>query len=106
MCSIHEELCNMCVGTLIIWCVPNCDIMLSIIFPSKVDLSFQCHLLDLALKSPFAMAIKELLCTILLTNLIRSFYTKFQSRLEIGWEMYKEIKLQIFILKLIHPCKY
>ena len=53
MRSIHqEEVFNMCAGSLITWYNPNCDVMLSITFPSKVDLSLQCHLLDLALKSP------------------------------------------------------
>ena len=38
MRSIHEEeVSSVCVGSLITWCNPNCDVMLSITFPSKVD---------------------------------------------------------------------
>ena len=36
MRSIHEEeVFNMCVGSLITWYNPNCDVMLLITFPSK-----------------------------------------------------------------------
>ena len=34
-----EEVFNMCVGSLVTWYNPNCDVMLSITFPSRVDLS-------------------------------------------------------------------
>ena len=40
MRAVHEEeVFNVCVGSLITWYNPNCDVMLSITFPSKVDLS-------------------------------------------------------------------
>ena len=65
MRSIPEEkVYNMWVGSLITWCNPNCDVILSITFPSKVDLSWQCHLLDLILKSPIATTRKGFLWTI------------------------------------------
>ena len=65
MRSIHEgEVFNMCVGSLITCYDPNCDVMLLITFPSKVDLSWQCHLLDLALKSPITTTKKGFLWTI------------------------------------------
>ena len=39
MRSVHkEEVSNMGVGSLIAWCNPNCDGMLPITFPLKVDL--------------------------------------------------------------------
>ena len=39
MRSIHEErVFNMCAGSLIAWHNPNCDVMLLIAFPSRVDL--------------------------------------------------------------------
>ena len=40
---------------------PNYDVMLSVTFPSKVDVSWQCNLLDLALKSPIATTSKGFL---------------------------------------------
>ena len=58
MKSIHEkEVSNKCVGSWSNWCNPNCDVMLSIPFPLKVDLSWHCQLLDLALKFPIATTI-------------------------------------------------
>ena len=50
----------MCVGSLITWRDLNCEVMLSIAFPSVVDL------LDLALKSPIATTTKGFLWTIFL----------------------------------------
>ena len=35
----EEEVPNMCVGSLITWYNPNCDVTLSITLPSKVNLS-------------------------------------------------------------------
>ena len=62
--SMHEEeVFNMWVDCLITWYNPN-YVMLSIRFPSKVDLSWQCHLLDLALKSPITTTRKGFLWTI------------------------------------------
>ena len=65
MRSMHgEEVFNMYVGSLITWYNVNCDVMLSITFPSKVNLSLQCYLLDLALKSPITTTRKGFIWTI------------------------------------------
>ena len=51
--SIHEEEdSNTWVGSLIIWCKPNCDEIFCIALPSVVVISFLQQLLDIALKSP------------------------------------------------------
>ena len=53
--SIHEEeVSDMCVGSLIIRCNPNWCVTFSVASPSKLVLSWQKQLLDLALKSPIA----------------------------------------------------
>ena len=50
--SIQEdEFSSICVGSFIIWCNPNCDVILSTEIPSEVLLSLSYHWLSLALKS-------------------------------------------------------
>ena len=62
--SIHEEEdSNICVGSLITWCKPECDDIFSIALPSVVVMSFLHQLLDFALKSSRSTTKKGLLCT-------------------------------------------
>ena len=50
--SIHEEeLFKICVGSLISWCKPFCEVTASIFLPSSLVISLLYQLLDLALKS-------------------------------------------------------
>ena len=49
---LEEEDSNIWVGSLIIWCKPNCDEIFSIALPSVLVMSFLQQLLDFALKSP------------------------------------------------------
>ena len=73
MRSRHEEkVSNMCGSSLINWHNPNYGVMLSITLPLNADLSWQCHLLDLALKSIIAMTRKGFLWT-RFCNSIQSF---------------------------------
>ena len=55
MRTIHEdELCKICVGSFMTWCIPNCDVKLSNTFPWEVVLSLQYQNFDFALKPPIA----------------------------------------------------
>ena len=76
MRSMHkEEVSNMCVGSLITWCNLNWNIMLSITFPLKVDLSWHSNLLDLKVIS--LIATKGFFGLYFL-NLIRAFRESFK----------------------------
>ena len=59
----EEELSKICVGSLITCCRPNCHVTFSIIFPSKLHLSFLYEFFDLALKSPVSTAKKGMFWT-------------------------------------------
>ena len=64
----------MCVGFLITWCNRNWDVKFSSASPSKLVLSRQNQLLDLALKSPIATTKNGFLCT---------KFSKFNSRFSV-----------------------
>ena len=100
----------MCVSSLITWYHPNGNVMLTITFPSKVisfkNLSWQCHLLDLALKPPTAMTRKGFLWTMFF-----KFNSKFLEKVSKSSkvrqrDLQTDIKLQtlspIFISNLIN----
>ena len=53
----------MYVGSLITWCNPNWDVKFSVVSPSKLALSGQKQLLDLALKFLTATTKNRFLCT-------------------------------------------
>ena len=61
--SIHEEVSNICVSSLITWCKANCDDIFSIALPSLVVMPFLHQLLDFVLKSPRSTIKKGLFCT-------------------------------------------
>ena len=61
--KLGEDDCNICLGSLITWCKPNCDEIFSIASPSIVVMSFLHQLLDFALNSPRSSTKKRLYCT-------------------------------------------
>ena len=66
--SIHEEeFCNIFVGSLINWYNPSCEVILSIVLPSKVVLSLFYQFVDLALKSPMYVIQKGYFCAKILS---------------------------------------
>ena len=93
--SIHEEeVSNICVGLLIIWCKPNCNEILFIVLSSLVVMSFLHQSLDFTLKLPRSTTRNGLFCT---TD------SRFSSRLSLkdsnrfcDWlgDLYNAMKLQ------------
>ena len=58
--SIHEqEFCNKCVGSFINWYNLNWEVILSVVLPLKLVLSWLYQLQDLALKSSIIVVRKE-----------------------------------------------
>ena len=93
--SIHEEEdSNIWVGSSIIWCQPNCDVIFSIALPSVVVVSFLQQLLDFALKSPRSTARNGLFCTAD-SRFSSRFYLKDSNR-SCDWfgDLYNAMKLQ------------
>ena len=101
-----DEVFDMCVGSLIICCKPNCAVTFSISFPSWLDLSRENQSFYLAFKSPIKT---------IRNGLFWHKVPKLNSRLSmnfsnLSWDwlgdLYKQIKLQIlppiFNSKLIH----
>ena len=58
----EEEDSSICVGSLIIWCKPNCDEIFSLALPLVVAMSSLHQLLDFALKSPRSIIRNYLHC--------------------------------------------
>ena len=63
MRSIHGEDPNICVGSLITYCRPDCCEIFPIALPFIVVVSFFHQLFDFALKSPRSTTKKGLFCT-------------------------------------------
>ena len=106
--SIHEEEnSNIYVGSLIIWCKPNCDEILSIDSPSVVFMSFLHQLLDSTLKSPRSTTRSGLFC-----NADSRFSSRFSLK-DSNWsrdwpgDLYNAMKLQSLSLSsnLAHSSK-
>ena len=66
----------MCVGSLMIWLSPNCDVICSILLPSKLVRSFAHQFVDFALKSPIATKRKGLFCA-KLSKVLSGFFPSF-----------------------------
>ena len=61
---IHEkEGSNICLGSFITWCKPDCDELFSVALPSIVVMPFLDQLLDFVLKLPRTTTEKGLFCT-------------------------------------------
>ena len=56
----ENNVSKVCVGSLIIWCKPFCEVNVSIFAPSELVLSLIHQLHDFALKSPNATTKNEL----------------------------------------------
>ena len=97
------------VGSLIVCCSPNWDVMASILEPSKVVISSVYQLLDFPLKSLMATIYKGLVAET--TSRVSSKLLPKFSKLSLDWfgDLYKETKLQIlspsFITKVIYSLR-
>ena len=108
--SIHKgEFCNISVGSLIYWCDPSYEVVLSIVLPSKVVLSLFYQFLNLALKSPMAVIWKGFFCA--KTSNVISVLSAKVSKSSWDWigDLLRATKLQIlspiYSSKLRYSCK-
>ena len=72
-----------------IWLNPNCDVICSILLPSKLVWSFAHQFLDFALKSPIATKRKASFCA-RLSKFFQNFYKIFQKPVDTDLVTYRE----------------
>ena len=94
----EEESPIICVGSLIICCNPNVEVIPSILEPSYVVLLPLNQTFDLALKSP-RTTIKKVLLAVLCQYLIQNCSQMIQNRLAIG--LANDVKIQIYMIYLL-----
>ena len=98
------------VGSLIICCNPNAEVIPSILEPSYVVLSSLNQRFDLALKSP-RTTVKKVLWAVAVSIFNSKLFAN-DSKSSCDWlgEQYKDTNLHnlppILISKLMHSCKY
>ena len=106
----EEESPIICVGSLIICCNPNVEVIPSILEHSYVVLSPLNQIFDLALKSPRTTVKKVLLAPAVSISNSKLFANHSKSSCDWLGEQYKDTNLHnlppIFISRLIHSCKY
>ena len=106
----EEESPIICVGSLIICCNPNVEVIPSILEPSYVVLSPLNQRFDLALKSP-RTTVKKVLWAVAVSIFNSKLFAN-DSKSSCDWlgEQYKDTNLHnlptILISKLTHLCRY
>ena len=106
----EEESPIICVGSLIICCNPNVEVIPSILEPSYVVLSPLNQRFDLALKSPRA-TVEKVLWAVAVSIFNSNLFAN-DSKSSCDWlgEQYKDTNLHnlppILISKLMYSCKY
>ena len=97
----------MCVGSLMIWLNPNCDVICSILLPSKLVWSFAHQFVDFTLKSLIATRRKGLFCA-RLSKVLSKFSQKL-SKTSWDWhgDLYRTIKWHVYPQSLFDlRCRY
>ena len=106
----EEESPIICVGSLIICCNPNVEVIPSLLEPSYVVLSPLNQRFDLTLKSP-RTTVKKVLLAVAASRFNSKLFAN-ASKSSCDWlgEQYKDTNLRnlppILISKLMHFCKY